>query len=76
MVRDPTHLDVLRLPGAPPRRAGRSWPEGVLVRVAVDDLTDPQRTALERDPRYRVTPAAPASIPLDAPTPPAPRRRR
>lgn len=55
MVRDPTHLDVLRLPGAPPRRAGRTWPEGITVRVPVADLTDRQIAALWLDPGYRIT---------------------
>lgn len=55
MVRDPTHLDVLRLPGAPAHRAGRRWPEGILVRVPIADLTGPQIAALWGDPGYRVT---------------------
>lgn len=45
--------DIIRLPGAPSRRAGRVWPEGIVVRVS--DLSASQIDALESDPGYHVT---------------------
>ena len=66
-------LTVLRLPGAPPVRAGRAWPAGQRVRVAEGDLSPAQVLALLADPGYAVSidldsrPAEPTpSDPADA----------
>jgi len=59
---------VTRHPGAPPRRAGRTWPQG----QTRAELTDGQLAALQADPGYSVASASPAK---DGPTA-APARKR
>ena len=51
---DVTHV-VTRLPGAPPRRAGRVWPPG----ETVAELSEAKVAALVADPGYRVVPLTP-----------------
>lgn len=45
------YCTVTRLPGAPPRRAGRTWPEG---QSASADLTPAEIASIQADPRYRL----------------------
>ncbi|WP_295582273.1 hypothetical protein [uncultured Lamprocystis sp.] len=63
---------VTRLPGAPPRRAGRVWPVETPVNA---DLTAVQVALIAADPGYLLAPVA-APIPLDAPRPAKAGRRR
>lgn len=58
MSQRPTHR-VLRLPGAPPRRAGRAWPEGQVTDCA---LAPAQAQAIAADPGYRLE-ALPQEVP-------------
>jgi len=59
---------VTRRPGAPPRRAGRTWPQG----QTRAELTAEQLAALQADPHYTVACASPAK---DGPTQKPPRKR-
>jgi hypothetical protein len=62
---------VTRMPGAPPRRAGREWAMGE-TRAELDAA---QVAALDDDPRYGVVPIGPAE-PQPAQDPPPKRRGR
>lgn len=62
-----TTYEVTRLPGAPRRRAGREWPEGETVTVA---LSVEEAAAIALDPGYTLVVAA------EDPTPPTPRAKR
>ncbi|AUB81449.1 hypothetical protein [Candidatus Thiodictyon syntrophicum] len=69
------HCDVIRLPGAPPWRAGRAWPLGLTAAF----LTPEQVRVLGEDPGYSVSdwdPGPAAATPAQSPAAAALRRKR
>lgn len=63
---------VTRKPGAPARRAGREWPEG----LTVAELTEAEADTIRRDPAgYDLEPAPVRAEPAADPAPKPARKR-